>query len=847
MNTHTNDHHLLPTITISTNENVSSISDTDTPSGSNNHHNSSNNDVTTLHEFVDLNTYAQTATFSNAIHVDTSILLLQSHALPISSSSSSSPSSSNDNDTPQNHNSVTVTPPSSDKRILHHASYDTISYPSTVTANTTTTTTTTNNHPMSHRSCLVPPFKIYFDEGMYMYTQPLLSLPVVEQQHPIDEMTVSMLTLQYNIGHNYIETNQFMHAIRQFNVVLHGLVLHPKQYGYVLHTIHHNIGYCWYRLGKYIESKNAYELSYTIACDHTLPSIHMAASQNAISVIQLVNDSCPSTSKSITTTLTDDDGTTATVPSSSSDRARTIHVLVQCYAIYCHHFGINSKESATILNNIGRACFIYEQYTMAIQYFQQCYDLRIQLFGPIYDEMKHEYYNNVPIDIAVSICNMGQTYHRLGEYDLALEKYHMFLQVLCCHSELFSMYHVDIIVIKLYIAGIYYKQNKLQLSKEQYEQLIQINYTTSLLDFPLLAKIYSQLGSIHYRQHDMNGAIQYYTECYQIQQQQMLLQANATQYYHQICSSMTTTLMKIAEIQRQLKCYLSAMYIYNKIIDLQTNIVGPSSKEIARALSYMGLTHYEQGNFAVAVQYYTRALQVYHIIYSYEDNVDVASVLNSIGLALFHQKQYDRAGSCFSISLQMKKKILGPNHIDVAVLWYNIASTHYDQRNYDNAITCYRECVRVERLIMSNNASSTDMNNETKCCDRRCTVGSTVYALQKIGTIYHENGEFDDALIYFNEALEIELRSSVRNERHIAKLYNYIGNIHLQRADISSMMEHYIKSSRIFQSMSDGCDQIDSNIGRSMTFHDNGTNTLIIAGYGFYYLSRMHPPGAAVA
>lgn len=85
------------------------------------------------------------------------------------------------------------------------------------------------------------------------------------------------------------------------------------------------------------------------------------------------------------------------------------------------------------------------------------------------------------------------------------------------------------------------------------------------------------------------------------------------------------------------------------------------------------------------------------------------------------------------------------------------------------------------------------------------------------------------ALEYYEEALAIERELSGNNSMSVARALNHIGNVYLQKGDVDKLMATYSEALRIYHAK--GKDSID----------------LIIAGYNFYCLSKLHPECAAVA
>jgi tetratricopeptide (TPR) repeat protein len=98
-----------------------------------------------------------------------------------------------------------------------------------------------------------------------------------------------------------------------------------------------------------------------------------------------------------------------------------------------------------------------------------------------------------------------------------------------------------------------------------------------------------------------------------------------------------------------------------------------------------------------------------------------------------------------------------------------------------------------------------------------------------LGLVYQERGDLDEAIKYFTEALDVEKAKGGEYNVSVGKLLNLIGNIHLRRANVSKMMQCYTEASRLYREGG----------------HTN--ESLVIAGYNFYGLSKLHPPCAPTA
>jgi tetratricopeptide (TPR) repeat protein len=237
---------------------------------------------------------------------------------------------------------------------------------------------------------------------------------------------------------------------------------------------------------------------------------------------------------------------------------------------------------------------------------------------------------------------------------------------------------------------------------------------------------------------------------------------------------------------------------------------GAESITIAVTLSSIGLVQYHLKQYENAFDSYQEALRLRRDHYGDDENPDIASTLNSIGLVLFKQNMFELAKNCFSESLRIRTKLLGKDHRDCAILWYNLATIHFETGDDDIAIQMYKETLRVESMALG---------------PEHPDVGLT---LQHIGQVLQQVGMLEEALTYFQQALVVEQKLK-QDHISVAKILNLIGNIHLQEGNVKEMMQSFTEASRILE-----------RCGKA-------GEALVIAGYNFYGISKVHPKCAPIA
>jgi tetratricopeptide (TPR) repeat protein len=467
---------------------------------------------------------------------------------------------------------------------------------------------------------------------------------------------------------------------------------------------------------------------------------------------------------------------------------KSLEMMQMSLAVFEKHLSDESPKLATLLNNIGRVHYRKGDYTEALKFYKRALTIRRNQLG------------NQSVDVAATICNTGQTYHQRGEFDKALQYYQEFLQM--AKTGIGSNHSRDVAVVANCMAEIYHERREMEKAQGMYEDSLAAALKSFGTIHPYVASILQKLGSLHYEMNNLGVALRYYTDGFKVEEV-----VHEASHPHILAA-----LMNIAQIHREGGEFRLAMLFYSDAHSRTVKVYGPDSLETANLALSMGLMQYQLKAHEAAFEFYQEALRIQRIHYGSDDNADVASSLNSIGLVLFNQGIHEMAKECFFESLRIRRKLLGPNHRDVAILCYNIATIHLECRNDELAITYYKETLRVERLALGPKHED------------------VVLTLQHLGLVFQQRGQLEEAAVYFAEALDIErTKSDPESQRAAAKLLNLLGNIHLQSANVKDMMTCFAHASRIYSEHGQPCEG------------------LIIAGYNFYGLNKVHPPGAQAA
>ncbi|KAL3922903.1 MAG: hypothetical protein SGILL_001953 [Bacillariaceae sp.] len=449
----------------------------------------------------------------------------------------------------------------------------------------------------------------------------------------------------------------------------------------------------------------------------------------------------------------------------------------------------NVTAIATVLNNIGRVYYLQSEFKQALAMYEQSLSIRKSVL------------TESSLDVAATVYNIGQTCHQLGQLEASLAQYKEFLRIA---KVTLGPGSKDMALVYKGIAEIYYEQSNLKMALSYYTQALEVQAA----DEPHctdVATTLNKLGNICYEMKDFVTAMVHYQKGLEVERKIL-----PSDHPHTII-----TQTNLAHIYKQLGKHDQALNAYMEVFKMQSATFGNESLHVAETLSSIGLMQYHLRDYESSFESYQQALHIRRQSYGNDDHPDVASTLNSVGLVLFKQDMFDLAKKCFMESLRIRSKILGKDHRDVAILWYNIATIHFETGEDQVAIEMYKETLRVERIALGEDHPD------------------VVLTLQHLGQVHQQLGKLEGSLFYFKQALAIEQNRAEQRTSAMGRVLNLLGNVYLQLGKVEEMMECYVEASRLYES-----NQATGTVTGE---------TLVIAGYNFYGLSKTNPPCAPVA
>ena len=163
--------------------------------------------------------------------------------------------------------------------------------------------------------------------------------------------------------------------------------------------------------------------------------------------------------------------------------------------------------------------------------------------------------------------------------------------------------------------------------------------------------------------------------------------------------------------------------------------------------------------------------------YSLEDYLNKDYYLDYIGLYILEYFGYHKiALTFFDKALTLNIK---KDNNDTAVSYNNIGLVYYNLDDFDKALIYFNKALEVQ-LRLHEEASA---------------ITATIY--NNIGGAYDSISIYEKALMYYQKALDIRLKVLGENDEDTATSYNNLGYLYDSKNEFSKALEYHLKALQI--------------------------------------------------
>lgn len=212
--------------------------------------------------------------------------------------------------------------------------------------------------------------------------------------------------------------------------------------------------------------------------------------------------------------------------------------------------------------------------------------------------------------------------------------------------------------------------------------------------------------------------------------------------------------------------------------EILNRAIGEESVEVATTLNNIGRVLVQKGDFAGAVKYYLRALDIRQKRLG-TDHLDYAATAFNAGQSLHQMGEYDQAVALYNQFLKVAMVKFNKQHRDIAVVLSGIAQIYQERKQYKAALELYEQSLEVGRAALGHYHPEVAM------------------LLNRLGNYYFETEDFDSALLTYEEGLCIEQRVLEKTHPNIIVTFSNIGEIYRQKGDYDRAIRLYTQAMKL--------------------------------------------------
>ncbi|MDA3954464.1 MAG: tetratricopeptide repeat protein [Bacteroidales bacterium] len=381
-------------------------------------------------------------------------------------------------------------------------------------------------------------------------------------------------------------------------------------------------------------------------------------------------------------------------------------------ALNLAHIAQSQKGISDAYNRIGNVYSQKKENKLALEYYNKCLDIRIELgdskgisdiynnFAVVYSsENQHglalEYFykalqesktRNDKEDISVFYSAIGVSYAELGDYKNSIKNFLLSLEIA-------QKINQENEIAKIYnnLGNIYHEISSYEEALKYFLDALEIYKKTD--NQTGLSVIYNNLGIVYQSIKENDRALEYYQKALEIDLKKDQKFGQADSY-----NNIGTVYDEKGDKEKALEYYTKSLQL-NKELDY--------SSGLATALNNIGLVYLDLGEFDKA---YANLKESTDLSKGLNDNYSLANNYNNLAKLFVIQKQYSKAQYYLNQSIELSKKIKVKEWLTESYdLYYQLYS---EQNNYKKALEYYKLYSEMNDTIFK--ATSTNRVTEMK-------------------------------------------------------------------------------------------------------------------------------------
>lgn len=342
---------------------------------------------------------------------------------------------------------------------------------------------------------------------------------------------------------------------------------------------------------------------------------------------------------------------------------------------------LNSKESILIADcyfKLGKVNEKLEIYETALSFYKNSLNIYLKKLG------------NSHINIGNNYYNIGIIYENMLNYPLSIENYINSNKIFSLISGENSEDYIDTLIS---IAVVYNKSQNYEESINYYEKALSLCSYYNNKTSKELFKLHSDLLAVYIPMKNTEKITFHLICCLNLSENDneliLFLQDNVKKYIEKCGKDIQST------VNNGIDQYIERLIIIKEIpikIAEILNVLGKSFSKSENSLKSIDLLNKSLGFFEKSENFNTKSIQL-----------KVCEIYNLLGMEYDKLKNYDQSFVCFSLTLKIRKKYLGTDHLKTAGAYNNLAIALDKLDKFVDSLESWKKCMEIRLKKLDSN------------------------------------------------------------------------------------------------------------------------------------------------
>jgi tetratricopeptide (TPR) repeat protein/transcriptional regulator with XRE-family HTH domain len=334
------------------------------------------------------------------------------------------------------------------------------------------------------------------------------------------------------------------------------------------------------------------------------------------------------------------------------------------------HWHIETAEVSRLLYQVGAYLEVTGNYTLAEQFLQRAYEMRVHLLGT-----QH-------VDTLATLNTLGELYLASGKYGQAEL---LFQQVLSLRENTLGAEHLDVASSLNNLAGLYDTQSDFVKAEPLYKRALAIREAVLGREHPVVATSLNNLGALYYQQGKYSETEPYFLRALLIREKEL-----GENHPH-----VATSLNNLAKLYSMTERVDESILLYQRALNIHEQVFSDMSPHVAVTLSNLAKVYNSRCMYQEAEQFHRRALRIKEHTFG-EEHIEVANSLHLLAQTYVAQGKYEQAEPLFERAQTICERTVGQEHLLMASVLKGRAEMHLKQGQLQQADMLYQRILRVQ-------------------------------------------------------------------------------------------------------------------------------------------------------